>query len=271
MQTVFSTRSVPRCYKQDSLECLEILLDHPVPEGYKYGDLALQVESETVKYGREYQGTRTRERLRCQGPASYTKDRPVLSSERETHTGLRSSLCSLGADSSENAVFVVLAQQYLDCCLLISCRGNLFTESLPSNERLFPAFGQHITIFSAFVKCTCRIYSMVLNINTCKSRVSEDFAKQITTALSLATEDGPSSGNLRAIRPKSCGYRRVIVRTEYTGNRWQTLSRAPQVWKLTFFQVERNLRWLLQYPTERRVTRSRCLIKALCNFVALFM
>jgi hypothetical protein len=39
------------------------------------------LKSETVKYGREYQGTRTRERLRWEDPAAYTKDRPVLSSE----------------------------------------------------------------------------------------------------------------------------------------------------------------------------------------------
>jgi hypothetical protein len=43
------------------------------------------LKSETVKYGREYQGTRTQERLRWQGPAAYTKDRPVLSSGRAPH------------------------------------------------------------------------------------------------------------------------------------------------------------------------------------------
>jgi hypothetical protein len=43
------------------------------------------LESETVKYGIEFQGTRNRERLRWQGPAAYTKDRPVLSSERAPH------------------------------------------------------------------------------------------------------------------------------------------------------------------------------------------
>jgi hypothetical protein len=37
------------------------------------------LKSETVKYGRESQGTRIRERLRWQGPAAYTKDRPILS------------------------------------------------------------------------------------------------------------------------------------------------------------------------------------------------
>jgi hypothetical protein len=43
------------------------------------------LKSETVKYGRESQGTRAPERLRWQGPAAYTKDRPVLSSERAPH------------------------------------------------------------------------------------------------------------------------------------------------------------------------------------------
>jgi hypothetical protein len=41
--------------------------------------------AETVKYGRESQGTRTKEGLRGQGPAAYTKDRPFLSSERAPH------------------------------------------------------------------------------------------------------------------------------------------------------------------------------------------
>jgi hypothetical protein len=43
------------------------------------------LKSETVKYGHECQGTRTRERLLGRGPAAYTKDRPVLSSERAPH------------------------------------------------------------------------------------------------------------------------------------------------------------------------------------------
>jgi hypothetical protein len=46
------------------------------------GDEKENLKSETVKYCREYQGTRTRERLRWEDPAAYTKDRPVLSSER---------------------------------------------------------------------------------------------------------------------------------------------------------------------------------------------
>jgi hypothetical protein len=46
------------------------------------GDEKGSLKSETVKYGRKSQRTRTQERLRWQGPAAYTKNRPVLSSER---------------------------------------------------------------------------------------------------------------------------------------------------------------------------------------------
>jgi hypothetical protein len=40
------------------------------------------LKSETVKYGCEYQETQTQDILRWEDPAAYTKDRPVLSSER---------------------------------------------------------------------------------------------------------------------------------------------------------------------------------------------
>jgi hypothetical protein len=49
------------------------------------GDKNESLESETVKYGRESQGTLTQESLRWQGPAAYKEDRPVLSSERAPH------------------------------------------------------------------------------------------------------------------------------------------------------------------------------------------
>jgi hypothetical protein len=49
------------------------------------GDEKGSLKTETAKYVREIQGTRTRERLRCWGPAAYTKDRPVFSSERAPH------------------------------------------------------------------------------------------------------------------------------------------------------------------------------------------
>jgi hypothetical protein len=50
--------------------------------------------------------------------------------------GMESSLYSLGEDPTQNTVSIVTAQQYFDCCLFIRRRRNLFTESLPSNERL---------------------------------------------------------------------------------------------------------------------------------------
>jgi hypothetical protein len=49
------------------------------------GNEMISLKSETVKYGHEFQGTRTRERLRWRGTAAYIKDRPVLSSERAPH------------------------------------------------------------------------------------------------------------------------------------------------------------------------------------------
>jgi hypothetical protein len=49
------------------------------------GDENGSLKCETVKYGPETQGARTKERLRWQGPAAYIKIRPVLSSERAPH------------------------------------------------------------------------------------------------------------------------------------------------------------------------------------------
>jgi hypothetical protein len=42
------------------------------------GDEKGSIKSETVKYGREFKGTRTRKRLRWRGPAGIVNDRPVL-------------------------------------------------------------------------------------------------------------------------------------------------------------------------------------------------
>jgi hypothetical protein len=49
------------------------------------GDEKGSLKFETGKYGRESQGTRTRQRLRWQEPEAYTKDRLVLLSERAPH------------------------------------------------------------------------------------------------------------------------------------------------------------------------------------------
>jgi hypothetical protein len=43
----------------------------------------------------------------------------------------------LGADLTENTVSIIIAQQYLDCCLLILRSGNVFNVSLRTNERPF--------------------------------------------------------------------------------------------------------------------------------------
>jgi hypothetical protein len=54
--------------------------------GYKYGDLALQVERiakiGTIKYGLEFRGTQTLEGLRWPGQAVTVTYRPVLSPEK---------------------------------------------------------------------------------------------------------------------------------------------------------------------------------------------
>jgi hypothetical protein len=49
------------------------------------GDENGSLKSETVKYRHESEGTLIREGLHWRGPLAYTKDRPVLSSERAPH------------------------------------------------------------------------------------------------------------------------------------------------------------------------------------------
>jgi hypothetical protein len=49
------------------------------------GDEKRSLESETVRYGHESHGTRTRKWLGWRGPAAVLNDRPVLSSERASH------------------------------------------------------------------------------------------------------------------------------------------------------------------------------------------
>jgi hypothetical protein len=50
------------------------------------GDEKGSLESETVKYGHESYGTRTRKWLRWRGPVTIENGRPVLSSERAPQT-----------------------------------------------------------------------------------------------------------------------------------------------------------------------------------------
>jgi hypothetical protein len=67
-------------------QCLGVYLGHPVPGGYKYGDLVLQTEGVsrigTIKCGLESRGTQTRAGLCWRGPAARVNYTPVLSSER---------------------------------------------------------------------------------------------------------------------------------------------------------------------------------------------
>jgi hypothetical protein len=49
------------------------------------GDEERSLDSETVKYGREFDGTRTQEWLRWRAPAAAVNDRPVQPSERAPH------------------------------------------------------------------------------------------------------------------------------------------------------------------------------------------
>jgi hypothetical protein len=87
LETVFSTRSVQTGYKEDNWS-------KNVEAGSNTSTVTLRVvggdengslKSETVKYGSESQGTRTKERLRWQEPAAYAKYRPILPSERAPH------------------------------------------------------------------------------------------------------------------------------------------------------------------------------------------
>jgi hypothetical protein len=49
------------------------------------GDEKRSLEPETVKYGHESHGSRTRKCLHWQGPGAIVNDRPVLSSESTPH------------------------------------------------------------------------------------------------------------------------------------------------------------------------------------------
>jgi hypothetical protein len=90
-ETVVSVRSVQSGYKQEySWE----EFDFRVEAGSNTSTVTLRVvggdekgslESETVKYGQEIQGTRTQKWLRWRGPGAFVKDRPVLSLERVPH------------------------------------------------------------------------------------------------------------------------------------------------------------------------------------------
>jgi hypothetical protein len=92
LETVFSTRSVHRGYKDNWSKNISVLpcgdrgrkpprVTLRVVRGGEKGSL----ESDTVKYGHEFHGTRTRKWLRWRRPGAFVNDRPVLSSERAPH------------------------------------------------------------------------------------------------------------------------------------------------------------------------------------------
>jgi hypothetical protein len=81
LEAVFSERSVSMMYNENQLPTR-------VEAGSNTSTVALRVvggdemgslECETVKYGHESHVSRTREWLRCWGPAAIVNDRPALS------------------------------------------------------------------------------------------------------------------------------------------------------------------------------------------------
>jgi hypothetical protein len=91
LEMLFSVWSTLRLYIENKNRLRQ---SARVEAGWNNSTVTLQVvggngkeslKSETVKYGHESKGTRTRGRLRWQGPAAYTNDRTVLSSKRAPH------------------------------------------------------------------------------------------------------------------------------------------------------------------------------------------
>jgi hypothetical protein len=72
------------------------------------GDEKGSFESETVKYGGESYGTRTREWLRWRGPAAFLNDLPVLSSERVPHINTPGTVWQYRFEESEWIALVIV-------------------------------------------------------------------------------------------------------------------------------------------------------------------
>jgi hypothetical protein len=89
MEAVFFVRwSVPRLYNASPLVASRVEAGSntsTVTMRVVGGDEKESLESETVKYGHESHGTRTRKLLHWRGPGAIANDRPVLSSERAPH------------------------------------------------------------------------------------------------------------------------------------------------------------------------------------------
>jgi hypothetical protein len=86
------------------------------------GEEKISLRFETVKYGRESQGTETRERLRWQGPAAYTKYRPVLSSERAPHKNMT---VTVKASERLDTKTYLLTKRQSQCDFDLTCFGDL--------------------------------------------------------------------------------------------------------------------------------------------------
>jgi hypothetical protein len=84
LEAVLSMRSVPRLYNEakSSVRVEAESNTSTVTLRVVGGDEKGSLRYETAKYVRDPQWTKTRERLRWQGPVAHTKDRPVLWSER---------------------------------------------------------------------------------------------------------------------------------------------------------------------------------------------
>jgi hypothetical protein len=91
------------------------------------------------------------------GAPSLTRGRVCLLQCTMYSPGVGSSLYRLGADPTENIVSIVIADRYLDCCLRIRYRRNVFTQPLSISRRLL------ICLFHSN-GCTC--YNMIMGHET---------------------------------------------------------------------------------------------------------
>jgi hypothetical protein len=74
------------------------------------GDEKGSLESETVKYGHESYGTRTRKLLRWRGPTAIVNDRSVLSSERAPQIKKNSQLSDNSKDMDVSPRWVLYSK-----------------------------------------------------------------------------------------------------------------------------------------------------------------
>jgi hypothetical protein len=119
---------------------LSVITSHILATDFNIGTITVTLQIPHVKF---YLHRLT---FKCQLNSQSSSTAVSRDSRNSISADLGSSLYSLGADPTENTVLILIAQQYHDCCLLIRCHGNLFTESLPSSDRLL---WLHYSIFHA--------------------------------------------------------------------------------------------------------------------------